>query len=488
MSISLSNLLKVDDTALFDQLPKVKQRFYDKVKEFIDDDNKREVILRASIPNDLSTFVITLSDKNQQVEILDIHLPFPWTFSQALWAAVTHFSDPLDRLPLSRDVAGPAPFGSFKDLPEFPADVSKVSSITDPLRDPSFSDDSDHKEAYGVSGAIVRFFKMVLHGQMTKVAIKFQLIEKDDLGGFEDPVSKDKKIPHALEFERFCYTDLVPAMAAEAPFFLPALGAFKVTKMATLETLLPHEYLDMARIMNVIVIVTRVFPRTHKLSEWITSQQFTRERAQTILKQIAAASIVKARHGVVHNDIHSNNIFVHQRRQRTAITLLLPQDEEVHIPETELWVMIYDWDRATKRSGLRDATQVLNTDLDGGALFCQHYGQCNAENFLDDWYQTLYDMHHQSNENPEIKLFLAEMLGPDLVNHAAASPYDDFEDKVGKLGCIGCVCLVTDADGTCKHLDLSGMITPMHFLQQFSVPSAEAGVSAASAGNTFDLR
>jgi hypothetical protein len=486
-------------------VPRISPLLFQKLTGFVSDTGTR-LVLDATNKADVETYALTLSHPDgNSIQVYEWMSNDPWTFGQALFAAIESLENNISP-PVGHDVTDPAPFGDPRDLPKFPVN-SDVKYLGRPSR----------KEE-GKSSSIVQFFTMSLFGETTSVAIKFYETSTSDADVYKEG---DGAIKDPNEFERFVYSNHVTRMHRQGSFFVPFLGVFLVKDTSLVgvageEDRNKHFELEDDTIVIAVVTkrftpVPRVFqdtftnnpPGSYRPLYLVWKPDLKFEKTVEILSQVALASIIMTYRGIVHNDLHANNVLVFRELKKQTYKVVLSDDpSDVFIFTSRMRIQIFDWDRSTKRATTTNSTQVKNNALDDHRSElgkCTLYGQCNADMFMDDWFNVVHKMYVRADEkynNEERRLqkwgkserFIRErILGDDLAAERKS-------DEAGGLVNNGRACR-RDFDAihkrntdTCTKLDLSEMVTPAQFLKTLKRNSLSGiNIDSIPERNTFRL-
>lgn len=115
------------------------------------------------------------------------------------------------------------------------------------------------------------------------------------------------------------------------------------------------------------------------------------ERIGAPLFQIMFTLLCFQRVGLMHNDLHTGNIFLdtHPRPVSRTYTFVGPGKKERTVTVTSPHTArIYDFDRGAKTKTSHHPKVIRNTNLDGG--MCEAFGACNTFNYFFDAHAVLF--------------------------------------------------------------------------------------------------
>jgi hypothetical protein len=133
-----------------------------------------------------------------------------------------------------------------------------------------------------------------------------------------------------------------------------------------------------------------------KLADWIRdfvhmpiSEEELEGFIKDVLFQLAYTLIVFEKFGLMHHDLHVENVFV----EKLPIPLHFSVDilDRKIVRNVKYFVQIYDFDRSTKVETAFDNVVLHNTLLDSD--FCDRFGECNEFHKNVDWVTILHSMY-----------------------------------------------------------------------------------------------
>jgi len=110
------------------------------------------------------------------------------------------------------------------------------------------------------------------------------------------------------------------------------------------------------------------------LTDFLETKTYTKDDIRQILFQIMWTLQCFAQVGLMHNDLHTGNVFVDEESK--PVTRIYVSEEYTYELESKYTVKIFDFDRAGKVSTKNNQCTITNLRLEN--FDCGSYGMCNA--------------------------------------------------------------------------------------------------------------
>jgi hypothetical protein len=288
-----------------------------------------------------------------------------------------------------------------------------------------------------------------------KVIIKISSATKDE-----------GKRDNSLEVEAAIYEKVVPLLTSgECKTFQKSLGVLVWNHMASTKQVLYKTIRNYVGgkeyIPNLAKMVVTKKAKGRKLSDWLTSTELPTGAAledfvHDILFQIAYTLVVFEDFGLMHHDLHSQNVFVEKLPVPLHYSVSVDKDRTI-IRDVSYFVQVYDFDHSTKVRSKFDNVELRNTRLD--SQLCLETGECNEFYQNMDWFTILFYM----NAIPQVQPIIAKL---DLVErkllHGSYGGYD--------LAHPGHSCICKNKDCfPCSRIRLGDKLitSPYQYLQRY---------------------
>lgn len=176
--------------------------------------------------------------------------------------------------------------------------------------------------------------------------------------------------------------------------------------------------------------------------------------------------------GLMHNDLHAGNVFVHDTDEPT-INYYRVGDDVFRIVGT-LQTRVFDFDRSVKLPTTFDTTRVVNRGI--AVRYCAEYGQCNVLNQRAELYPLVVSLYMATGgSNAALNDFLTDVVPADLLlrptHEESTATHGEQSALVGStLAFPGRLCACNQAEcRTCTLLDDDRILLPLQVLakQQF---------------------
>lgn len=181
-----------------------------------------------------------------------------------------------------------------------------------------------------------------------------------------------------------------------------------------------------------------------------------------VLFQVFYTLVVFTEIGLVHNDLHSGNIFVEVYRTPTTSRYLV--GGKVYEIKSKFQSRFFDFDRGAKLATEYNSIVISNDKLTKGN-YCKEFGQCPELNERSDLYTIVYMIHQYASSNTLLKQFLQKIVPKELLLRPNASDMPNKVTPGSTLVYPGRLCACKDKTCiNCTPIRDSMILTPLEAL------------------------
>lgn len=205
---------------------------------------------------------------------------------------------------------------------------------------------------------------------------------------------------------------------------------------------------------NIMYLLILERGRGGTFGKWYRQKQ-TWEEWQHVLFQIVYTLACFNEVGLMHNDLHSDNIWIDTiKPQRFAYEVTPTTKFEF---ATKNFCKLYDFDLSSKRETTYNSARIYNTLLETDVDFCKRTGRCNRKNPKGDLFKLLWYVYHSGmraqapNVAAKLKTWILGVVDQSLIER--------------DLAWQGSLCLPREpGKDACKPIDPTNMMTPHEVL------------------------
>ena len=201
-------------------------------------------------------------------------------------------------------------------------------------------------------------------------------------------------------------------------------------------------------------------PVVKPLGEWLQSEWYgwnsTEREAfiSDVLLQVAYTLLVFEDIGLMHNDLHTGNVFVEELEQPLNLSFGVTDEKSVS-RDVSFFVRLFDFDHSAKVPTIHWDITVYNSLL--ATTMCRYVGECNNFRRNADWFTVLHFMYKITKYQN-----LETIVNQQLLSHGIVHK-DPFTGKplgnaTGLLAHMGHACQCTN--NTCDACDPMNLNDP----------------------------